>query len=250
MELIFLGRGASFYPKEGNNSAYFIENNQLFLIDCGESIFERLFESGILESVDTINLMITHTHSDHVGSLGSLVMYSFHMLQKPLNIILPETPKHLTSIEKVLSGFGCTNKMYKYINEKAFDNKNKTFQSIRYVETKHSEELTCYGLFFSTPNGIIYYSGDTSEINIVKALIASGQPIDKLYIDTTTADFPGNVHLNIKILQENIPEEFKNRVYCMHFNDDDCIKQAISSGFNVVEVKKEKSFPLVKSKNN
>ena len=32
MELSFLGRGAAFNPKEGNNSAYFIENNQLFLI--------------------------------------------------------------------------------------------------------------------------------------------------------------------------------------------------------------------------
>ena len=65
MELKFLGRGAAFNPKEGNNSAYFIENNQLFLIDCGESIFERLFENGLLKSVESINLMITHTHYDH-----------------------------------------------------------------------------------------------------------------------------------------------------------------------------------------
>lgn len=74
MDLQFLGRGASFNPKEGNNSAYFIENRQLFLIDCGESIFERLVENGLLEDVDAINLMITHTHSDHVGSLGTLAM--------------------------------------------------------------------------------------------------------------------------------------------------------------------------------
>ena len=103
MELFFLGRGAAFNPKEGNNSAYFVENNQLFLIDCGESIFERLVESGVLESVEAINLMITHTHSDHIGSLGSLAMYSFYTLHKPLNIILPENAKHLPNIEKILS---------------------------------------------------------------------------------------------------------------------------------------------------
>ena len=40
MDLQFLDKGAAFNPKEGNNSAYFIENNQLFLIDCGESVFE------------------------------------------------------------------------------------------------------------------------------------------------------------------------------------------------------------------
>ena len=100
MELIFLGWGAAFNPKEGNNSAYFVENNQLFLIDCGESIFERLIESGVLERIQSINLMITHTHSDHVGSLGSLVMYSFYILHKPLNIILLEKAKHLPNIKK------------------------------------------------------------------------------------------------------------------------------------------------------
>ena len=88
MELSFLGRGAAFNPKEGNNSAYFIENNQLFLIDCGESIFEKLVSTGLVDSVDTINLMITHTHSDHIGCLGTLAMYSYFTLQKPLNIII------------------------------------------------------------------------------------------------------------------------------------------------------------------
>lgn len=42
MELSFIGRGAAFNSKEGNNSAFFIENNQLFLIDCGENIYERI----------------------------------------------------------------------------------------------------------------------------------------------------------------------------------------------------------------
>lgn len=239
MELNFLGRGAAFNPKEGNTSAYFVENNQLFLIDCGESIFERLVESGILESVELINLMITHTHSDHIGSLGSLVTYSFYILNKPLNIILPKNAKHLPSIEKILSGFGCTKTMYNYVDEKTLDGKNETFQNLRYVKTKHRDDLECYGLLFNTENGIVYYSGDTREINTIKALIDSGQTIDKLYIDTTTDNFPGNVHLYIGILQESIPDELKERVYCMHLNNDNCIEQAKALGFNVVENQKK-----------
>lgn len=235
MELIFLGRGAAFNPKEGNNSAYFIENNQLFLIDCGENIFERLIESELLENIEAINLMITHTHSDHIGSLGSLIMYSFYNLHKPLNIIMPENAKHLHSIEKILNCFGCNKTMYNYINEKCFDEKFETFQKIRYIETSHCDDLNCYSLLFTTQYGIIYYSGDTREINTIKSLINSGQQIDKLYVDTTTADFPGNVHLYIGILQEIIPNELKNRVYCMHFNNDNCIEQAKAIGFNIVE---------------
>lgn len=239
MKLFFLGRGAAFNPKEGNNSAYFIENKQLFLIDCGESVFEKLIDSNLLDNIESINLLITHTHSDHIGSIGSLTMYSYYTLHKPLNIILPEKAKHLPNINKILSAFGCTKLMYNYINEKAFDNQYKTFKNIRYVETNHCDELNCYGILFSTENGIVYYSGDTREIKAIKSLIDSGQPIDKLYIDTTSSNFPGNVHLYIGILQKEIPSELKNRVYCMHLNNDNCIEQAKELGFNVVEIQKQ-----------
>ena len=235
MELNFLGRGAAFNPKEGNNSAYFIANNQLFLIDCGENIYERLIERNLLKNIDAINLMITHTHSDHVGSLGSLILHSFYELQKPVNIILPENAKHLPNIEHILESFGCEKDKYQYINEKEFDKKYEEFDNLRYIETKHCKELNCYGLIFTTKEGIIYYSGDTNEVEIIKALLSSGKKIDKIYIDTTTANYPGNVHLYIGILQETIPEELKNRIYCMHINNDDCIHQAKSLGFHVVE---------------
>ena len=69
-------------------------------------------------------------------------------------------------------------------------------------------------------------------------------------IDTTTANFPSNVHLYIGILQEVIPEELRSRVYCMHLNNDSCIEQANALGFNVVETQKEKGISLVKSQNN
>ncbi len=236
MELTFLGRGSAFNPKEGNTSAYFIENNQLFLIDCGESVFERIIEFNILDSIDEINLMITHTHSDHIGSIGSLVMYSFYTLHKPLNIILPSDPKYITNIEGILNGFGCTPDMYNYLPETYFDNKCEEFYNIRYTLTTHYSNLNCYSLLFNTPNGIVYYSGDTNKIDAVTALIDSGVRIDKLYIDTTTDDYPGNVHLNIILLSDSIPPEFRKSVYCMHLNSDECIEKAYELGFNVVLV--------------
>lgn len=246
MDLQFSGRGSAFNPKEGNNSAHFIENNQLFLIDCGESVFETLIKNDLLNNIDTINLMITHTHSDHIGSIGSLVMYSYFTLKKPLNIIIKEDIKHLPNIQNILNGFGCTPAMYNYVNEKLYDNKFKSFGNIRYIETSHCDELNCYGILFATPNGLVYYSGDTREINTIKSLITSGQKIDKLYIDTTTANFPCNVHLYIGILQEQIPEEFKNKIYCMHINDDECIEEAKKLGFNVVEIQYKKTKELTK----
>ena len=37
--LKFLGRGSAFNTVEGNTSAYFVRDNILFLIDCGETVF-------------------------------------------------------------------------------------------------------------------------------------------------------------------------------------------------------------------
>lgn len=44
MNLKFLGIGSAFQTSLYNNCAYFIEDNQLFLIDCGETAFEQLKE--------------------------------------------------------------------------------------------------------------------------------------------------------------------------------------------------------------
>ena len=38
MDLKFLGRGSAFNVLEGNTSCYFIEKDELFLIDCGEKM--------------------------------------------------------------------------------------------------------------------------------------------------------------------------------------------------------------------
>lgn len=246
MELKFLGRGAAFNPKEGNNSAYFIENNQLFLIDCGESIFEKLVSTGLVDSVDTINLMITHTHSDHIGCLGTLAMYSYFTLQKPLNIIIKSDEKYLHDINKIISGFGITNVMFNFVDEQNLDNAYSTFKNIRYIETKHYDGLNCYSILFNTDNGIVFYSGDTKEMTQLKAIIESGEIIDKLYVDVSSSNFPGNPHLYIGILDEQISPELKSKTYCMHFNNDECIELAKSMGFNIVEVTKNNMIKIKK----
>jgi len=244
MKLNFLGRGAAFNPEEGNTSAYFVEDKQLFLIDCGEGIFERLKKNGLLDNVEAVNLMITHTYSDHIGSLGTLAMYCYFALHRPLNIVVPSEAKHLSDIEKILSGFACTPEMYNYVDCGYYDNKFTSFQNIRYMETEHDTNLASYGLLFNTLDGLVYYSGDTNDLKNVKALIGTGQNIDKLYMDTTSANYPGNVHLYVGILQEQIPDNLKSKVYCMHFNNAECIEMARNMGFNVVEVKdiKERTF--------
>lgn len=236
MTLTFLGRGCSNNIYQGNNSAYFIENDEMFLIDCGESVFAKLKEHNLLENLKTVNLLITHTHSDHVGSLGTLILYCYFNIKVKVNIILPRNALHKEDIKNLARIFGCTEEMYDIIDEEEYDNKYKTFTKIRYERTNHVLQICSYGILFETSDGLVYYSGDTKEIDNVKQIIYNNQKIDKIYMDVTTVDSPDNVHVNIGYLNKEIQKELKSKVYCMHLDNDECIEAAKEYGFNVVEV--------------
>lgn len=235
MELKFLGRGAALNPLEGNTSAYFVIENDLFIIDCGENIFERIINKNLLANKDTINLFITHTHSDHVGSIGSLLTYSYYVLSKKVNIIYGNI-EHKKMIEKVLNIFGCEEHIYNFVNVREFSNKYEDIRLVKYIKTDHCDVLKSYGIMFDTTDGIIYYSGDTRKLDFIIKILNSKKKIDKIFVDVTSANFSGNVHLYIGTLNDLINEKYKRYIYCMHFNSDECINKALEYGFNVVEV--------------
>lgn len=236
MELLFLGRGSAFNSYEGNTSAYFIDKNELFLIDCGESIFERIMEKQLLDNINCINIMITHTHSDHVGSIGSLIMYCYYVINKKVNIIISKNCLYKKDLIDLIRIFGCTKEMYRVIDETQFDNKYKLFNNIRFIKTEHVSQIPSYGILFDTENGLIYYSGDTKELNNISNIISSTKTIDKIYIDTTSTNITNNVHVYIGDLNNLIPDYLKNKIYCMHVNDEKCMEMAIEYGFNIVKV--------------
>lgn len=238
MELLFLGRGSAFNSYEGNTSAYFIDKNELFLIDCGESIFETIMENKLLDNINCINLMITHTHSDHVGSLGTLIMYCYYVINKKVNIIISKDCLYKNDLIDLIRIFGCTNEMYTIIEEKEFDNKYELFNNIRFIKTNHVSQISSYGILFETNNGLLYYSGDTSDLNNISELIQSNKIINKLYVDVTSTNTKNNVHVYIGNLNYLIPDYLKSKVYCMHINDKKCIELAKKYKFNVVEFDK------------
>ena len=236
MELRFLGRGAAFYPIENNNSAYFIEDNNLFLIDCGETVFKELFINNLLKNKKDIYVMITHTHSDHIGSIGTLASFAYHKMNNKIKIIIPNNPdksKYLNYIENILEATNCLNK-YEFIDETELDNKFNSFKEIRYHKTIHSDSLTCYAIVFNTNNGYIYYSGDSNETSIIEKLIHDNKLIDKMYFDVTLNTDPKAHHLNIDKLNATIPNELKDKVYCMHLDSEELIKRINELNLKIV----------------
>lgn len=241
MDLKFLGRGGSDNQLQGNTSAYFVENRSLFLIDCGENIFEKIQKKGLLENIDKVYLFITHTHSDHIGSVGSLLFHCYFIKKIELNLVIPNDALHLNDIKELLRIYGCCEDWYKIIDPKELNNKFATFNTVNYMQTKHVVYIPSYGLLFDTDDGYIYYSGDTNEINNIKQLLNSNKKIDKIYLDVTTTNIDESnevqhVHYFIGKANEEIDSSIRNKFYCMHFNKDKCIELAKEYGFNVVKI--------------
>ncbi|MCL2043262.1 MAG: MBL fold metallo-hydrolase [Treponema sp.] len=236
MDLNFLGRGAGFNPDEGSTSAYFVDNGEMFLIDCGESIFHSIWHKKIMDSVSALNVFITHTHSDHVGSLGSLMLYSFAAKKMPVNLIIDRNVGYLSSLKSLIKIFGLTKKMFNFADTSDFDGKYSLFSKVRYIKVTHSKELEACSLLFETDRGLVFYSGDLNDTAPVMELINSGRRIDKMYIDSNGLPEPNPHHLTVQQLNDIVPPDLKSRVYCMHINNAQCIDEAQACGFNVVTV--------------
>lgn len=236
MKLKFLGRGSAFNVKEGNTSAYFIEEDTLFLIDCGETVFTRLVQKKVLDNIKTINVLITHLHPDNVGSLGTLIFYSYFVMKKPINILISDNIDYLIDLRAYLFAVGCTKEMYDFVDVKSLDNSYTSFDTIRFFSIKHTPEIPSHCIVFCKSGNVTVYSGDTNDFMGISCVLFYGDSLETLYVDTTSANYPGNVHLYIGDLALIIPENMRSKVYCMHFNNDECIKIAKEYGFNVVEV--------------
>ena len=234
MELKFLGKGAAFYPVLGNTSAYFIYDKNLFLIDCGESIFKKVYEKDLFSEIDNIYVFITHTHSDHIGSLSSLILYCSHKFDIKTKIVIPKENKYLDSIKNILDSMGVDKSDYEFINDVDLDNKYDVFDNIRYVETTHCDDITSYSIIFEKDNRVIYYSGDTNELDTVKSIINGDKNIIKIYIETCSERLDS--HIYYEDLLEVIPKNLRDRVYCMHLDTMDIVDKLEENGFKIVEV--------------
>lgn len=235
-KLNFLGRGSSFNVLEGNTSAFIKDENKLILIDCGETVFKSLIENSLLNNIEEIDVILTHLHSDHVGSLSSLIHYSYYVLCAPINIIYPEPDK----INQLLSLLGNEPNHY---NIKSFNDKGiytMRDYSIQYFLLPHDTNMNNYGYIIEKDNYSIFYSGDCSDLSeyLIEEILSDN--IDAVYIEVSSKSYNGNPNLSFNKLCDIIPREHRNKTYCMHLdaNDRDLIMMILSYGFNIVDLYK------------
>jgi len=224
----FIGNGSCFNTEFGNNAAYYKEEQgkRLLLIDCGESIFERVRKLKLLEKAEEISVLITHLHTDHVGSLSSLIYFCQYVKGIKPTIIYPEKEK----LEQLLT---------------ITENESNTFQlvaqseyekfPIEAIRQQHTKVAGAYGYILEIGGKRIYYSGDTKTISPKVIQEFREGKLDEFYQDVSRYDTPA--HISIEELKRIFNQSERSQITCMHFDDEITRQMAECLGFNVARVK-------------
>lgn len=255
INLKFLGRGSAFNLKEGNTSAYIKNGDTMLLIDCGETVFRKIQRRNLLEDVKKLIVLITHLHSDHVGSLSSLLMYCKYVKNIIPIVAYPneellkeflvlqgnidgETYKYYKPIllgstyKKVLNNLGIKVIMDEKTSHDEITESKKIYHQGQIKDIVIKELFSCYRYILHTTEGKkIYYSGDSNELTLYDI-----DNYNIIYQDVCLADYKGNVHLSLRRLCNIVPKEDRNKVWCMHIDNEQLIDKVKQEGFNVVEV--------------
>ncbi len=230
-KLKFLGRGSGYHSTEANTSAYIKENKSLLLIDCGETVFKKILEKILMVGVNDVHILITHMHSDHVGSLAGFIGFCYWKYKIISKVYFKEKEKIKVFLE--LLGLK-ENESFSVYNPDGIRIESLNLE-INSKLTKHVKSVNAYSYILSfDKSNSIFYSGDTSETNIdVITFLKNGNLI---YHDTCLDDVIDNVHTSLRKLCELVPKKYRSQVYCIHIDGDNFTEEANRQGFKIVSV--------------
>ena len=207
--LIFIGNDSGFGEK--NNSAYFEKNNDLFLIDCGATVFNEIKNKFDFKSFKNINIIITHLHNDHAGSLSQFILYMWFIFKKKVNVI-----SNCIHIKEYLDITGTPPESYEV---------KKELDNLKFLKTKHTDFLDAYGFILNIDNKKILYTGDTVNLDSFMPYLNT---INELYIDVSKF---GGAHIKVDDVLDILKDlKTKNiKIIPMHMDDKEYITNLINN---------------------
>lgn len=225
----FLGKGGAF-DLETNSCAYFEYGNELYIIDVGENTFKAIKEFIDKSNYKAVNVLITHTHADHVNGLSTLSHYLYYIKNIPLVLKLHRDMVY--SVEYLFSINGNPKEQYR-IEE--LNCQTTICQSLgnlhwHYIKTEHVDNLDCFGIYIGYKGYRIYYSGDSKSLpkEVVDKIIYD--KVTHYYQDISLSDYEGNVHMSEKVFNETVKPLIKNKdikVFFYHnskYNPNVCVE--------------------------
>ena len=221
MYLKFLGVGAAFNYQTNNNCAYFKVNKTLYVFDMGEKICDKILAMKLLDDVDDIVVLVTHLHSDHIGSLEPFLYWNHFFSKKPVKVFYPLKE----NLHKLLELTGLDFPFEIYDDYSLIKD-----IKVEPVVVKHIDGS--YGYFIYSKDCNFYYSGDTS-ILLDRAIVELKEgKIDEMYHEVTVST-NAMIHTHISTLMEKFNLEERKKIVLMHLANEETIRQGKQAGFQI-----------------
>jgi ribonuclease BN (tRNA processing enzyme) len=212
-ELKFIGADSGF--GDNNTSAYFTIDDKFILIDCGMTVFNKA--KHLIKDYKELNIIITHLHNDHAGSLSQLIQYNYFVLGNKTKVI-----SRCIHIKDYLDITGTPVESYELYTDQ---------ENITFIKTYHDKRLDSYGVLLNINNKKIIYTGDTNDIDSFLPYIDG---INELYIDMSKGN---EVHLgynDCKDILDDIANKGVN-IFFMHTDDLNYLKEASNNKYVIIK---------------
>jgi len=252
MELKFFGIGSCFNTSLGNNSAFYHDKdrNSLLMIDCGESIYERAkkYIENSESKIESLTVFITHTHSDHVGSLPSLIFDMFYCHGIVADIVCGA--KVYEALSQLLSICGVGETLYSISiatsNEETIEETicahSKPEELCMFaIETQHVQKdgIASYGVLAIIEQEVYFFSSDCTKVPLF--VERNMNNIDYLILDCSSKHYDGRVHMSTYDLLHFIKNglnRHESKIYVSHIDTtrEEMIKHLDNFGLTKIKV--------------
>lgn len=176
------------------------------------------------EHFDNIYILITHTHGDHSGGVGTMLQYVWFAseMKKKVTIVAPSEEVRSDLLLLLMRIEGCEAEWFNIVIANDL-HKNWLVSA---VSTTHVKPLDgkCFGYHLNIHGKNVVYTGDTATLEPFTPLLSTGS-----FLYTEAAYYKSDVHLYLKDMLPEFVQLAENGVYVyiMHLDVEDKIRRMI-----------------------